>query len=90
MKIKTVHVELERKINVAPFESASVQFGVWADLDDGDSPGDAVLALLDFSRNVIKRQAYNFMGKHDKAKEISLELPENVLVAVEPVEGDVT
>lgn len=53
MKLKTVSVTYERKLNLGDFNSVHAGVSLWADLEDGDDEAAATEALRAMARNQV-------------------------------------
>lgn len=64
MKIKTVSVTYERKINLGDYNSAHIGLTLWADLEDGEDATEATTALQEQARGLAKSE-YKRLVKPD-------------------------
>jgi hypothetical protein len=53
MKLKTVSVIYERKMNLGDYNSVHAGVTLWADLEDGDNEASAAEALRQMARNHV-------------------------------------
>lgn len=53
MKLKTISVTYERKMNLGDYNSVHAGVTLWADLEDGDDEADATEALRQMARNHV-------------------------------------
>jgi len=65
MKIRTISVTYERKINLGDYNSAHIGLTLWADLDEGDSHDECVTALQRQARNYAKGE-YQRLANPDR------------------------
>lgn len=55
MKVKTIQVTYGRKINLGNYNSCELGLSIWADLDEGENPHEAVEQLQRDARNHVRR-----------------------------------
>lgn len=85
MKIKTVSVTYDRKINLGDFNSATVGVTLWADVDEGESTHKVMTELWEMATNNVRAKAELFMKKNEaQVKEIFLGLPAEYQKEIEP------
>lgn len=53
MRLKTVSVTYERKMNLSDYNSVHAGATLWADLEDGDNEASAAEALRQMARNHV-------------------------------------
>ena len=53
MKLKTISVTYERKLNLGDYNSLHSGVSLWADLEDGDDEATAAEALRTMARNQV-------------------------------------
>ena len=76
MRVKTISVTYERKLNLGDYNSATVGSTAWADLDDGEDEIAAYGALFAEVKAVIKEQAMPLLKKNvAEVKEFFAGLP---------------
>ena len=63
MRIKTVSVGYERKINTGDYSSATVSCNLWADLDVEDDLDVAMHGLWDMAKANVKAQVLPLVNK---------------------------
>ena len=63
MRIKTVSVGYERKINTGDYSSATISCNLWADLDVEDDLDVAMHGLWDMAKENVKAQYLPLRGK---------------------------
>lgn len=61
MRVREVSVTYERKINTGNYSSATIGIGLLADLDEAESPEDAVKALQVKARGLAKEEAMRLL-----------------------------
>ena len=57
MKVKTISVNYERKLNLGNYQSATVGVALWADLDEGEVAEEAATQLQEKARALVKAEA---------------------------------
>jgi len=57
MRIKTISVTYERKLNLGDYNSATIGATLWADLDTNEDPAAALDALQNLAREAAKAEA---------------------------------
>lgn len=67
MRVKTVSVSYERKINLGDFNSATVGMSAWADVDPEDDLSQVNNALFDMVKRNVKQQVLPLVDKAAKA-----------------------
>ncbi len=76
MKIKTIAVHYERKVNQGDYNSAAVGIDLWAYLDEGEDAPEAAAALYAEAKAQVKAQLLPLVGKQEaQQREIFLGLP---------------
>lgn len=76
MKIKTIAVHYERKINLGDYNSAAIGIDLWADLDEGEAAPEATAVLYAEAKAQVKAQLLPLVGKQEaQQREIFLGLP---------------
>ncbi len=76
MRIQTISVDYERKINLGDFNSAVVGIHIWAHLDEDDVPGEVYEQLWSEAKEQVKTQALPLMVKRQaKAQDVYAGLP---------------
>ena len=93
MRITTISVHYERKLNTGDFSSATIGINLWADLDDGEDAPTATAALYAEAKTQVKAQLLPLVSKTEaQAREIFLGLPVEVqqaaLAAAQPAAPD--
>jgi hypothetical protein len=63
MRIKTVSVEYQRKLNLGDYNSATLGITLWADLDSTDDPAASVNTLQETAREHVKAECYRLKGR---------------------------
>ena len=69
MKIKTISVEYERKLNTGDYSSVTLGLTFWADLDEGDDPDACTRELYAQAKVHVKEQAQPFIKKQQAETE---------------------
>lgn len=76
MKLKTIAVHYERKLNLGDYNSAAIGIDLWADLDEGEDATDATATLFAEAKAQVKAQLLPLVGKQEaQQREIFLGLP---------------
>lgn len=57
MKPSKIAVTYERKLNLGNYESATIGVSTWADVEDGETPSQAIQAAQDLCREAARREA---------------------------------
>jgi hypothetical protein len=63
MRVKTVSVAYERKINLGDYNSATIGLSLWADLDEKDDEEVVATALQEQARDLVKVEFLRLKGK---------------------------
>jgi hypothetical protein len=63
--LKTVSVNYERKFNLGDYNSATIGFTAWADIEEGDDLDAAIDAMWEYTKEQVKAQALPLL-KPDK------------------------
>lgn len=88
MKLKTISVTYERKMNLGDYNSAHVGMTLWADLEEGDSEVKASAALREMARNNVMQELGRFSPNLEaKTAELFMGLPVDVRNDLEIMEG---
>jgi hypothetical protein len=56
MRIKTISVTYERKINLGDYNSANIGLSLWADLDEDEDSDQAIADLQILARSVVRAE----------------------------------
>ena len=76
MRVKTISVVYERKLNLGDYNSATVGATAWADLDEGENEIQAYAVLFAEVKGVVKEQALPLVKKNKaEVKEFLMGLP---------------
>ena len=81
MKIKTVSVHYERKINLGDYNSATVGINLWADVDaeENEHLDEIMDGLWTMAKENVKAQALPLVRKQNaEVKEIFMGLPKEI------------
>mgnify|MGYP001476270486 CR=1 FL=1 len=82
MKIKTVSVRYERKVNLGDFNSIMGQCALFAELDPGDNEDTVMKALWEMAKENVKAAILPAVKEHNlslaEIKEMYLGLPVEV------------
>ncbi len=86
MKVKTISVVYERKLNLGDYCSATIGATAWADLDEGEDEKAAYVALFAEVKGVVKEQATPLFARHKAEVErvfagLPVELREEIVKA---------
>jgi len=88
MKIKTVSVTYERKLNLGDYNSANVGCTFWADVDEDESLDEAMHAAWAMAKANVKAQLVPLTAKNAaNVQEIFLGLPKELQTTV-PTNGN--
>ena len=63
MRLKTVSVTYERKLNLGDYNSANIGAILWADVDEGEDETIAVTLLQEMARDHVKTEVMRLMKK---------------------------
>jgi hypothetical protein len=55
VKVRTISVTYGRKINLGNYNSCEIGLSIWADLDEGENPHEAVETLQADARHHVRR-----------------------------------
>lgn len=89
MKLTTVSVNYERKLNLGDFNSATVGVQLWAQVDEGEDTDAAMKALWEMATNNVKAKAQTFKVQTEaQANEIYLGLPVELRQVVDVADDD--
>lgn len=79
MKLKTVSVTYERKVNLGDFNSAHIGITLWADIDEGESEATVAESLWQMATANVKAK-YDTVTKNitAQAEQVYLGLPKQV------------
>jgi hypothetical protein len=61
MKIKTISVTYERKINLGDYNSATIGLSLWAEVEDDEDHAEAVVELQRQAREFAKAEYKRLM-----------------------------
>jgi len=86
MRIKTVSVAYERKVNLGDYNSATAACSIWANVEPTDDLDQVMHAMWEMARDNVRPQIAGAMGKSVDYKQTFLGLPYEEPVPAPPVQ----
>lgn len=74
MQIKTIAFSYERKLNLGNYESATIEFSAWADLDPAEDPVAMAHELEGYVKEQVREQAQPLSAARNEAIRVSRQL----------------
>jgi hypothetical protein len=63
MRLRIVAVTYGRKLNTGNYSSATLEVGLWADLEEGEDDDEAIATLQARARNAVRAEYLRLQSK---------------------------